>query len=839
MQTFDDAAGAFRDFFSELREGFLERESLFTQIELALLSREHVLVTGPPGTAKSAIASAVLGRILDEATGRPSLFAKQISELTVQTDLIGSVDFKVLTETGRTEYLTEDGMLGATHAFLDEVFDGRDMLLRSILNVLHERELKHGRRVTPGKTESVIMTSNRYLSEVLARSPELLLAFADRLSFICFVPKAFARPQSRAAVLGRALRGQRMEWRAQLSLQTLDVLQRAVEGVEVSPALIEALEGLAERLERELYRQVARLPDYVPTKYFSHRSIVKALWALKAAVVRDRIWRHPERTLQARAQDLETLRHFFLLGGPTLHDTELLLKASVDPREKAQLEILRLEHKAFDEVLARIQGESEGGVAKEAATLQAREELQAAEAQVRGFRPTDVLALVASLRRKLVPGPRHPENREALLAASRMLITAAQARLSRGMAGQGEGRGGVQLHVSLRAVLELSREIPELAAELPALCAQAGGFGRQALEMIALAAEGAAFEGQATLEQLSGMAVNLHEEVEGLHELLSFVAVALPEQAAPLAKEEAALRERAAGALRSRLDALFPTVRSEKAGSAEEALAVASRKLAEVEAALVALSPAQKGLRQALLAPLAREWAREVLERTEFSRAEDYAHAIRSVAERLRQEALPAEAILRGCLDLLEERLGRHVAALANLPPVEAPQPQAAVTADAYLRYRQAFAQAALEGEYLGLQAVERAASAPRAGGAQLLLGEGLKAAAAAAELEALQARANYLSEWLGHLMKSLPEPRSLQSRPQAERCFDQLVKSRFPVLAMKEGEILRLSAALAALAQVPGEVGERAQVLDARVRTLGDHFSRFTRELVEARGRL
>ncbi len=87
------------------------------------------------------------------------MFSKQLAENTVQTDLIGPVDFKVLTETGRTEYVTDDGMLGAHHAFLDEVFDGRDMLLRRILNVLHERELKHGRKVTPGKCECALMTS--------------------------------------------------------------------------------------------------------------------------------------------------------------------------------------------------------------------------------------------------------------------------------------------------------------------------------------------------------------------------------------------------------------------------------------------------------------------------------------------------------------------------------------------------------------------------------------------------------------------------------------------------------------------------------------------------------
>ena len=44
---------------------------------------------------------------------------------------------------------------------------------------------------------------------------------------------------------------------------------------------------------------IAKLPDYVPTKYFSQRSMVKALWVLKAIVVRDRLYRRPERRLVA------------------------------------------------------------------------------------------------------------------------------------------------------------------------------------------------------------------------------------------------------------------------------------------------------------------------------------------------------------------------------------------------------------------------------------------------------------------------------------------------------------------------------------------------------------
>ena len=184
----------FRGFFEELRGVFVEREDVLTQMALALLSREHVLITGPPGTGKSRLAASVVGRVVHADTGEPSLFAKQFTESTVQTELIGPVDFRTLTETGRTEHFTDEGMLGAVHAFLDEVLDGRDMLLRSTLNILEERELKQGTKITPGRIECAVMTTNRYLTEVLEDSRQTLLAFVDRIAFVSFIPRGFAKP---------------------------------------------------------------------------------------------------------------------------------------------------------------------------------------------------------------------------------------------------------------------------------------------------------------------------------------------------------------------------------------------------------------------------------------------------------------------------------------------------------------------------------------------------------------------------------------------------------------------------------------------------------------------
>lgn len=834
--TVHQAAHAFRRFFSELREAFLERDALFTQIELALLCKEHVLVVGPPGTAKSAIASAVLSRILDANTGAPSLFAKQLSESTVQTDLIGPVDFKVLTETGRTEYLTDDGMLGATYGFLDEVFDGRDMLLRSILNVLHERELKHGRRLTPGRLETAIMTSNRYLSEVLARSPELLLAFADRLSFVCFVPKSFVRASSRAAMLSRSVKGQRPDLRAELTLQQLDQLQDLVDEVQVPSAIVEGLELLADHLERLLFAQVAKLPDYVPTRYFSQRSVVKALWALKAAVVRDRIWRHPERPLEAGDRDLEALRAFFLLGGPPPAETEALLKGAADPRERAQLEILRLEHRAFDEALARVRAEVSSGVEREAAALKAREDVASAESLLRGYSPDTAVATAKLLRDKLVPGPRHPANRAALVSAARGLVGAAEARIARGISGQGEGRGGVALLGSFFEVLELARAVPELHPNAEKLAGELSGYLEQALELIGLAAESTEFDDGVRLESLIGLSTNLEEELSHVREVLASLEGLIPSRVGNLREREAQARRRVASSVRRRAVAVFRGSKTRRTDF--DALSADSRRLGQLEARLQQLVPEQEGLREELLAPLGGAYAREVLSTTPFARIEQLGQALQTMAENLRREGIDPVKIVAEQRELLEARLRAHAAQLAP-PQAALPQPNAMLTGEAYTLYRSELSGANVpEGELSALVGLEGQLGG-RNGSAGAFLSAAVRDAVAKAELSLLERRIVFLRTWLTHVLTALPEPKAIKDRTEADRAFDRLVKSRFPLLTMKEGELVRLDGALRALATHPGPVGASAQTLQRVLQSLSENFGDYSRRLLEVRASL
>src|SRR6478609_2225398 len=347
------ASQRFAEYFRELRAAFLERDDVLTQIALALLSREHVLLLGPPGTAKSQLARAVLGRILDATTGEPSLFARQFTENTVLTDLVGPIDFKTLMETGRSQHFTDEGVIGSVHAFLDEVFDGRDMLLRSTLNLLGERELKQGKQTVHGRIECSLMTSNRYLTEVLDESRESLLAFVDRIAFVGFVPKGFSSDAPMKQVMRQSLSGGSAPLHAYLTIQDLDELQSVVDGLRVAPEACDRLVNFLSTFEAEMAAAVRAIPDFSPSRYLSIRTRVRVGKLLKAIVLYRKIVESPERKLEVMPDDLEYLRLALLQSGPP---PELLERLSneQDAREARQLKIIKTEREVFQRCLAQL-----------------------------------------------------------------------------------------------------------------------------------------------------------------------------------------------------------------------------------------------------------------------------------------------------------------------------------------------------------------------------------------------------------------------------------------------------------------------------------------------------
>ncbi len=124
-----------RQRFSQLSQTFPGYERVLTQILFALIAREHVLLYSKPGRAKTQIAKS----IFDIFAGAP-VFITQLTRDMSKDSIFGNIIADDLLKDGREVYNLKGGIVDCVFAYLDEFFDAPDEVLRSLLNVMHERE---------------------------------------------------------------------------------------------------------------------------------------------------------------------------------------------------------------------------------------------------------------------------------------------------------------------------------------------------------------------------------------------------------------------------------------------------------------------------------------------------------------------------------------------------------------------------------------------------------------------------------------------------------------------------------------------------------------------------
>jgi MoxR-like ATPase len=229
MSNLGLAAGAVRRAITSACAGLVDRRALVELIALSAVAGEHVLVLGPPGTAKSE----AVRRIARNLGG--TYFEYLLGRFTEPSEIFGPVSLKRLKE-GVLETETEGMLPEAEIAFLDEVFLGSTAILNTLLAVLNERRFRRGHTQIACPLRVCVGASNRLPED------EHLAAFADRFLVRVFVePVGDARLEELLEASWALGQGAQASCASMQDVDTVAQAARAADVAAVRPALAHAL----------------------------------------------------------------------------------------------------------------------------------------------------------------------------------------------------------------------------------------------------------------------------------------------------------------------------------------------------------------------------------------------------------------------------------------------------------------------------------------------------------------------------------------------------------------------------------------------------------------------
>ena len=160
-------SAAFTELARQMGSQFLDKQEIIRLMIVSAIAGEHMVIVGPPGTAKSAMID-MFARLIDA-----KYFEYLLTRFTEPNELFGPVDIAAFRD-GRYTRRIDNMLPTAEIVFLDEIFKSNSAILNSLLHVINERKFQNGPEVIKVPLISLFAASNEVPND------ENLAAMFDR-----------------------------------------------------------------------------------------------------------------------------------------------------------------------------------------------------------------------------------------------------------------------------------------------------------------------------------------------------------------------------------------------------------------------------------------------------------------------------------------------------------------------------------------------------------------------------------------------------------------------------------------------------------------------------------
>ncbi len=289
---------------NQLNHGLVEREATLKTVLLTVLSRENIVLIGPPGTGKSLIARRIAERFAHEKDD--GYFEYLLTKFSTPEEIFGPLSISELKQ-DRFKRNTAGYLPTVNIAFLDEIFKASSSILNALLTILNERVYHNGAEVQKVPLQALIAASNE-----LPGDQEELSALYDR-----FLVRSFVDYVSHDNLHRLFEKTENHPDRSQLTVADLDAIQHAARSITLPPEIVQAIQSIW-IAHRETFKEDRRetLSDRRLKKIIQLLCVSAATNGRKQVdlsdvlLLKDCLWNHPDNALKVRELILNTLRTF-------------------------------------------------------------------------------------------------------------------------------------------------------------------------------------------------------------------------------------------------------------------------------------------------------------------------------------------------------------------------------------------------------------------------------------------------------------------------------------------------------------------------------------------------